>query len=186
MGCRSSNYHVPRPLPLPPPHRTPETWAGGGGGLECGGWFLHFPRSRGEGERASDGQTPWLNGRPTNSDSISDQWSKVRNIAIFRKKFRNDLNQNIDQKADIWSKPSKDRKFFENSGYWGRRQVAKNGFVEVFWCLVEICPPLKASLLYILTVHLWESIIKMGQHLNIFIFIFLAVCGNAAIVSGNS
>jgi hypothetical protein len=42
------------------------------------------------------------------------------------------LNQNIDQKADIWSKPSKDRKFFANSGYWGRRQIAKNGFIEVF------------------------------------------------------
>ncbi len=34
----------------------------------------------------------------------------------------------------------------QNSGYWGRRQVAKNGFIEVFWCLVEICPPLGAPL----------------------------------------
>ncbi len=55
----------------------------------------------------SGGQTPWLNGRPADIDSISDQWSKFRNIAIFRKKFRKGLNQNIDQKADIWSKPSK-------------------------------------------------------------------------------
>ncbi len=30
----------------------------------------------------------------------------------------------------------------QNSGYWGRRQVAKNGLIEVFRCLVEICPPL--------------------------------------------
>jgi hypothetical protein len=30
----------------------------------------------------------------------------------------------------------------QNSGYWGRRQVAKNGRIEVFMCLVEICPPL--------------------------------------------
>jgi hypothetical protein len=59
----------------------------------------------------SAGQTPWLIGRPADSDSISDQWSKVQNIAIFRKKFRKDLNQNIDQSPDIWSKPSKDRNF---------------------------------------------------------------------------
>ena len=52
-----------------------------------------------------------LIGRPADSDSISDQWSKVPNIAIFRKKFWNGLNQNIDQSADIWSKPSKDRNF---------------------------------------------------------------------------
>ena len=145
MVCRSSNYHVPRPLPLPPPTGRRKHELGGGGGLECGGLFLHFlhfPRSRGEGERASDGQTPWLNGRPADSDSISDQWSKVRNIAIFSQKIRKDLNLNIDQSLDIWSKPSKDRKFFANSGYWGRRQVAKNGFIVVFWCLVEICPPL--------------------------------------------
>ena len=143
----SSNYHVPRPLPLPPPtgRRKHEL----GGGLEWnvvgGGWFLHFPRSRGGGERASAGQTYWLNGRPADSDSISDQWSKVRNIAIFSQKIRKDLNLNIDQSLDIWSKPSKDRKFFANSGYWGRRQVAKNGFIEVFWCLVEICPPLEIT-----------------------------------------
>ena len=91
---------------------------------------------------SSGGQTPWLNGRPADMDSISDQWSKFRKIAIFRKIFRKDLNQNIDQSPDIWSKPSKDRKFFANSGYWGRRQVAKNGHIEVFRCLVEICPPL--------------------------------------------
>ena len=30
----------------------------------------------------------------------------------------------------------------QNSGYWGRRQVAKNGRIEVVRCLVEICPPL--------------------------------------------
>ncbi len=30
----------------------------------------------------------------------------------------------------------------QNSGYWGRRQVAKNGRMEVVRCLVEICPPL--------------------------------------------
>ncbi len=35
----------------------------------------------------SDGQTPWPNGRPADINSISDQWSKVRNIAIFSKKF---------------------------------------------------------------------------------------------------
>ncbi len=34
----------------------------------------------------------------------------------------------------------------QNSGYWGRRQVAKNGLIEVFRCLVEICPPLMARL----------------------------------------
>jgi hypothetical protein len=45
----------------------------------------------------SDGQTPWPNGRPADIDSISDQWSKFRKIAIFRKNFRKDLNQNIDQ-----------------------------------------------------------------------------------------
>ena len=59
----------------------------------------------------SGGQTPWLNGRPADIDSISDHWSKFRNIVIFRKKFRKGLNQNIDQKADIWSKPSKGRDF---------------------------------------------------------------------------
>jgi hypothetical protein len=103
--------------------------------------FLHFPRSRGsEGERAHQmNRSTQKNGRSADSDSISDQWSKFRKIA---KIFRKDLNQNIDQSPDIWSKPSKDRKFFANSGYWGRRQVAKNGFIEVFWCLVEICPPL--------------------------------------------
>ncbi len=47
----------------------------------------------------SDGQTPWLNGRPSDIDNISDHWSKFRNIVIFRKKFRKGLNQNIDQKA---------------------------------------------------------------------------------------
>jgi hypothetical protein len=31
----------------------------------------------------------------------------------------------------------------QNSGYWGRRQVAKNGIIEVFRCLVEICPGLR-------------------------------------------
>ncbi len=61
----------------------------------------------------SGGQTPWLNGRPADIDSISDQWSKFRNIAIFLKKFRKGLNQNIDQKAAIWSKPSKDRNFLQ-------------------------------------------------------------------------
>ncbi len=30
----------------------------------------------------------------------------------------------------------------QNSGFWGRRQVAKNGRIEVVRCLVEICPPL--------------------------------------------
>jgi hypothetical protein len=145
----------PAPFPSPPPQDAGNmSW--GGGGLECGGLFLHFlhfPRSRGEGERASDG-------RPADSDSISDQWSKVRNIAIFSQKIRKDLNLNIDQKADIWSKPSKDRKFFANSGYWGRRQVAKNGFIEVFWCLVEICPPLVGGLSYRPARPLWlaESI----------------------------
>ena len=33
----------------------------------------------------------------------------------------------------------------QNSGYWGRRQVAKNGLIEVFSVLVEICPPLYIS-----------------------------------------
>ena len=33
----------------------------------------------------------------------------------------------------------------QNSGYWGRRQVAKNGRIEVVRCLVEICPPLRQS-----------------------------------------
>jgi hypothetical protein len=119
-----------------------------------------FPTVKRGGERASAGQTYWLNGRPADSDSISDQWSKVRNIAIFRKKFWNDLNQNIDQKADIWSKPSKDRKFFANSGYWGRRQVAKNGRIEVFRCLVEICPPLvqPLTLVQIQTIYLEKKI----------------------------
>ncbi len=32
--------------------------------------------------------------------------------------------------------------YLQNSGYWGRRQVAKN---EVFRCLVEICPPLASG-----------------------------------------
>ncbi len=50
-----------------------------------------------EGGMCSDGQTPWPNGRPADTDSISDQWSKFRKITIFRKKFRKDLNQNIDQ-----------------------------------------------------------------------------------------
>jgi hypothetical protein len=31
---------------------------------------------------------------------------------------------------------------FQNSGYWGRRQVAKNGLIKVVRCLVEICPGL--------------------------------------------
>ncbi len=53
----------------------------------------------------SGGQASWLIGRSADSDSISDQWSNFQNIAIFRKKFRKGLNQNIDQKADIWSKP---------------------------------------------------------------------------------
>ncbi len=80
-----------------------------------GSWSSHknqriFIRSYKLGS-CSGGQTPWLNGRPADIDSISDQWSKFRNIAIFRKKFRKGLNQNIDQKADIWSKPSKDRNF---------------------------------------------------------------------------
>jgi hypothetical protein len=35
----------------------------------------------------SGGQTPWLNGRPADIDSISDQRSKFRNIAIFAKNF---------------------------------------------------------------------------------------------------
>jgi hypothetical protein len=45
----------------------------------------------------SDGQTPWLDGRPSDIDNISDHWSKFRNIVNFRKKFRKGLNQNIDQ-----------------------------------------------------------------------------------------
>jgi hypothetical protein len=57
------------------------------------------------------GQTPWLIGRPADSDSISDQWAKVQKIAIFRKNFRKDLNQNIDQSPDFCSKSSKDRNF---------------------------------------------------------------------------
>jgi hypothetical protein len=64
-----------------------------------------------KGSNTSGGQTPWPNGRPADIDSISDQWSKVRNIAIFSQKIRKDLNLNIDQSLDIWSKPSKDRNF---------------------------------------------------------------------------
>jgi hypothetical protein len=63
--------------------------------------------------KTSDGQTPWLNGRPSDIDNISDHWSKFLNIVIFRKKFRKGLNQNIDQKADIWSKPSQGRNFLQ-------------------------------------------------------------------------
>ncbi len=56
---------------------------------------------------------PWPNGRPADIDSISDQWSKVPNIAIFSQKIRKDLNLNIDQSLDIWWKPSKDRNFLQ-------------------------------------------------------------------------
>ena len=77
-----------------------------------GGWIRRILDHHVENPpETSGGQTPWLNGRPADIDSISDQRSKFRNIAIFRKKFRKGLNQNIDQKADIWSKPSKDRNF---------------------------------------------------------------------------
>ncbi len=62
------------------------------------------PKSRG-------GQTPWHIGRPADTDRISDQWSKFRKIAIFRKNFRKDLNQKIDQSSDICSKSSNDRNF---------------------------------------------------------------------------
>jgi hypothetical protein len=43
-----------------------------------------------------DGQTPWPNGRPADTDHISDHWSKLRNIVFFRKKFRKGVQQNID------------------------------------------------------------------------------------------
>jgi hypothetical protein len=59
----------------------------------------------------SAGQTPWLVGRPAYSDRISDLWSKVQIIVIFRKIFRKDFNQNPDQSPDICSKSSNDRKF---------------------------------------------------------------------------
>jgi hypothetical protein len=56
-----------------------------------------WPERRTWEHKISDGQTPWPNGRPADIDSISDQWSKFQKIAIFRKNFRKDLNQNIDQ-----------------------------------------------------------------------------------------
>ena len=61
----------------------------------------------GGGGMHSGGQTPWLIGRPADIDRISNQWSKFRKIAIFRKNFQKDLNQNIDQISDICSKSSK-------------------------------------------------------------------------------
>ncbi len=70
-----------------------------------------LPTARLQDIRTRGGQTPWPNGRPADIDSISDQWSKFRNIAIFSQKIRKDLNLNIDQSLDIWSKPSKDRNF---------------------------------------------------------------------------
>ncbi len=74
----------------------------------------------------SAGQASWLIGRPADSDSISDQWSKVQNIAIFCKKFRKGLNQNIDQSPDIWSKPSKDRNFLrKKKGFKSRPWIFK-------------------------------------------------------------
>ncbi len=57
--------------------------------------------------KVSAGQAPWLVGQPADSDSISDQWSKVQKITIFRK----DLNQNPDQSPDICSKSSNDHNF---------------------------------------------------------------------------
>ncbi len=60
---------------------------------------------------ARGGQTPWLVGRPAYSDRISDIRSKVQIIVIFRKNFRNDLNQNPDQSPDICPKSSNDRNF---------------------------------------------------------------------------
>jgi len=73
----------------------------------------------------SDGQTPWLDGRPSDIDNISDHWSKFRNIVNFRKKFRKGLNQNIDQKADIWSEPSQGRKF------WRKKNISTMNFLDV-------------------------------------------------------
>jgi len=52
-------------------------------------------------ENTSAGQASWLIGRPADSDSISDQWSKVQKIVIFIKNFRKDLNQNIKNRQKI-------------------------------------------------------------------------------------
>ena len=73
----------------------------------------------------SDGQTPWLDGRPSDIDNIYDHWSKFRNIVNFRKKFRKGLHQNIDQKADIWSEPSQGRKF------WRKKNISTMNFLDV-------------------------------------------------------
>jgi hypothetical protein len=43
----------------------------------------------------------------------------------------------------------------QNSGYWGRRQVAKNGRIKVVRCLVEICPPLTSLHTYVLYKHVF-------------------------------
>ncbi len=65
-------------------------------------------------QTGSDGQTPWLNGRPSATYHISDHWSKFRNIVIIRKKFRKGLNQNTGQKPTFGRNIPKVLIFCEN------------------------------------------------------------------------
>ncbi len=84
--------------------------------------YLSFPHLSAQ---SSDGQTPWPNGRPADTDHISDHWSKLRNIVFFRKKFRKGVHQNIDYKADIWSEPSQGSKF------WRKKNISTMNFLDV-------------------------------------------------------
>jgi hypothetical protein len=75
--------------------------------------------------KTSDGQTPWLHGRPSDTDNISTTGRNFRNIVFFREKFRKGVHQNIDQKADIWSEPSQGSKF------WRKKNISTMNFLDV-------------------------------------------------------
>ena len=112
--------------------------------------FLHFPRSRGRGgggvrayQNIKNISTPQKKMFKTTATILRGRGSSwVLGVVTINKLSR--LFSDCLQWGPKKSVPVSTH--LQNSGYWGRRQVAKNGLIEVFRCLVEICPPLVRTL----------------------------------------
>ena len=109
--------------------------------------FLHFPRSRG---RRHSQKSHWM---PHMKNIYTPQKKMFKTTAtilpgrgsswVFLLGTFNKVSRLFSDRLQCGPKKSMPGStHLQNSGYWGRRQVAKNGRIKVVRCLVEICPPL--------------------------------------------
>ncbi len=114
--------------------------------------FLHFPRSRGRRHSQKSHWMPHMKNIYTPKKKMFKTTATILRgrgsswvflIGTFNKVSR--LFSDRLQCSPKKSMPGSTH--LQNSGYWGRRQVAKNGRIEVVRCMVEICPPLVLSVL---------------------------------------